>query len=132
MVFALQRQTTGKKNKPKQVPVIRYKENERSDESIVEVIEVNGEPQTAAMFAPISIDDFLRAHQRNNPAEDLKAYRSALEEAVQAKKSGAVCAQCDNPIWAIGTATVGWNGCFTCITGESDSSKDYEIDGVCF
>ena len=84
------------------------------------------------MFAPISIDDFLKAHKSKNSTENIKEYRTALEQAVQAKKSGAVCAQCGSPIWAVGTATVGWNGCFTCITGESDSSDDYEIDSVCF
>ena len=35
-------------------------------------------------------------------------------------------------MWAAGTAIVGWNGCFNCITGESDNSEDYEIDSVCF
>jgi len=55
-----------------------------------------------------------------------------LEQTVQAKKSSAVCSQCGSPIWAIGTATVSWNGCFTCITGEADNSDDFEIDSVCF
>ena len=84
------------------------------------------------LFAPISIDDFIKAHRQNNPSEDMKEYRAALGQAVQAKKPGAVCSQCGSPIWAVGTATVGWNGCFTCITGESDGSEDCEIDGVCF
>jgi len=84
------------------------------------------------MYSPISIDDFIKAHKKNNPTEDMKEYRANLEQAVNAKKSGAVCSQCGNPIWAIGTGTVGWNGCFTCITGEADSSEDYEIDSVCY
>jgi hypothetical protein len=128
MVFALQRQTIGKEIK--QVPGIRYKETERKDDGIMEINEDN--ISAGAMFSPISIGDFLKAHKKNNPTEDIKAYRTALEQAVQAKKSGAVCSQCGSPIWAIGTATVGWNGCFTCITGEADSSEDYEIDSVCF
>jgi hypothetical protein len=84
------------------------------------------------MFSPISLDDFIKAHKKNNPSEDMKEYRANLEQAVSAKKSGAVCHQCGSPIWAIGTGTVGWNGCFTCITGEADSSEDYEIDSVCY
>jgi hypothetical protein len=84
------------------------------------------------VFVPISIDEFLKAHKKSNPGEDLKTYHSALIEAVNAKKSGALCSQCGSPIWAIGTATVGWNGCFTCITGETDNSEDYEIESVCF
>ncbi len=39
---------------------------------------------------------------------------------------------CGQPIWAIGSATVDWDGCFTCITGEADESEDYEIESVCF
>jgi hypothetical protein len=106
------------------------KNNTREDASAVEKNEIR--PASGAMFAPISIDEFLKAHRTNNPTEDIKAYRSALEQAVKSKKSGAVCCQCGSPIWAIGTATVGRNGCFTCITGETDSSEDYEIDSVCF
>ena len=87
---------------------------------------------SGTLFAPISIGDFLKAHEKNNPSEDTKEYRAASEQAVQTKKSGAVCSQCGSPIWAVGTATVGWNGCFTCITGEADCSEDYEIDSVCF
>ena len=84
------------------------------------------------MFSPISIDAFLKQHKSNNPDTDMKAYRSQLERAVKAKKEGAVCYQCGQPIWAIGVATVEWNGCFSCITGEADNSDDYEIESVCF
>jgi hypothetical protein len=83
-------------------------------------------------YVPISLEDFAESYRKTNPDEDAKAYRTAMVEAVEAKKSGAVCAQCGAPIWAVGTATVGWNGCFTCISGEADSSEDYEIDSVCF
>jgi hypothetical protein len=128
MVFALQRQTAGKRTK--QVPVIRYESGETQH---TELIEIDGiSVMTQSQFAPISIDNFLKAHKKNNPTADMKSYRAKLERSVQAKKSGALCAQCGCPIWAIGTATVGWSGCFTCITGETDSSEDYEIDSVCF
>jgi hypothetical protein len=29
-------------------------------------------------------------------------------------------------LWAIGSAIGGFDGCFTCITGENDDSGDYE------
>ena len=83
------------------------------------------------MFSKISISDFLKSYEVNNPKEDIDKLRLALIEAVEAKKNGAVCNQCNQPIWAIGTAVIGWNGCFTCITGEVDSSGDHEIDSVC-
>ena len=57
--------------------------------------------------------------------------REALVRTVDAKKSGTVCHICGQPIWVIGSATVGWNGGFTCITDEADSSEDHEIDSVC-
>jgi hypothetical protein len=84
------------------------------------------------MFAPISIDDFIKSYKENNPKENAAELRKALVQTVEAKKNGAVCHICGQPIWAVGTATVGWDGCFTCITGEADTSEDYEIDSVCF
>ena len=84
------------------------------------------------MFVPISIDDFLKSYKKNNPGEDAKSLRGVLNEIAKAKKDGAVCNQCKQPIWAIGSAIVDWNGCFTCISGEADNSDDYEIEGVCF
>lgn len=84
------------------------------------------------MFSPISIDEFLKSYKVNNPKEDVKNLRKVLTAVVLDKKNGAVCNQCGQPIWAIGSAVVGWNGCFTCITGEADNSEDCEIDSVCF
>ena len=83
------------------------------------------------MFTPITIDDFVKSYKKNNPSEENSNIRAALIETVQAKKDGAKCNQCGQPIWAIGSAVIGWNGCFTCVTGETDSSEDYEIDSVC-
>ena len=81
---------------------------------------------------PISMDEYIKMHIQNNPEVDAAQFRAALEAAVKAKSEGCVCDNCDNPIWAIGTAGVGWNACFSCITGEADSSEDYEIDQVNF
>ena len=84
------------------------------------------------MFCPISIDAYLQINKKNNPGEDTQSLRKTLAITVKDKQDGAACHQCGQPIWAIGTAVVGWNGCFTCITGEADNSEDYEIDSVCF
>ena len=84
------------------------------------------------MFSSITIDEFLKDYKKNNPKEDIKALRESLVATVEAKKNGAVCYQCGQPIWACGAAIVGWNGCFTCVIGEADNSEDYEIDSVCF
>lgn len=84
------------------------------------------------MFEPISIDKFIETYIKNNPNDNRKEFESVLSQAVETKKNGAVCMICGQPIWSIGTALVGWNGCFSCITGEVDNFEDYEIDSVCF
>lgn len=80
---------------------------------------------------PISIDQFVQKYVQSNPEEKPADVKARLRDAVQRKKKGARCWQCGQPIWAIGTALVGHDACFTCITGEADHSEDYEIDEVC-
>lgn len=84
------------------------------------------------MFSPISIDEFVELTEKNNPGTNKKELKESLSEAVNLKQKGVKCDVCGSSIWAIGTSIVGWNGCFTCITGEADNSEDYEIDKVCF
>lgn len=78
-------------------------------------------------FTYISIDDYW-AMKAPSPA---KPHRSISREAYQAaldrKLAGAKCEVCGQPIWAVGSAVCGWDGCFTCITGESDCSDAYEL-----
>jgi hypothetical protein len=77
---------------------------------------------------PISADKFIVDYLKNNPGEDKEKLREALALAAESKRNGTSCIHCGLPIWAIGTAIVGWNGCFRCITSEADDSEDYEID----
>ena len=84
------------------------------------------------MFSPISIDEFVKNHLRNNPDENAADLRAALVETVKLKQDGCKCHMCGQPIWAAGSAIIGEDMCFTCITGESDSSNDHEIESVCF
>jgi predicted transcriptional regulator len=81
---------------------------------------------------PISIYKFARSYVKNNPSESLEDVILSLKEAVRHKKAGGKCIICGNPIWAIGSAIVGTDMCFTCITGEADQKEDYEIDEVCW
>lgn len=83
-------------------------------------------------MVPIRLDEFLNQLVKVNSGENKRAIRQKLMAIVEDKQNGATCIQCGNPIWAIGSAVVGWNGCFTCITGEANSSDDYEIDVVCW
>jgi hypothetical protein len=78
----------------------------------------------------ITIDEFVKKYLKSNKSENEKEIREDLLQAVKAKKRGVKCTNCGRPIWAIGSALEGWDACFTCITGEANSSEDYEIDTV--
>ena len=75
----------------------------------------------------ISIEEFAKMHVKSNPGENLEDVISRLKHALKRKKAGTTCNVCGAPIWAIGSAVGGFDGCFTCITGEHDDSEDYEV-----
>ncbi len=77
-------------------------------------------------FVPISIDKYIKKHLQNNPSENEGDLRNRLNSALKAYKNGERC-KCGNDIWVVGSASVG-NSCFTCITGESFPTDDFEID----
>lgn len=77
-------------------------------------------------FVPISIDKYIKKHLESNPFDNEKDLRERLKFALSDYKNGVKCS-CGNDIWVIGSAAVG-NSCFTCITGESYPTDDYEID----
>jgi len=78
-------------------------------------------------MVPITIEKFVDQYMKGNPIENRKEIINSLKAALAAKEAGASCSQCGEQIWAVGTGIVGWSGCFTCITGETDDSNDYEI-----
>lgn len=77
-------------------------------------------------FIPISIENYIKKHLGNNPAENENDLRMRLNATLIDHQKGIKCS-CGNDIWVIGSASVG-NSCFTCITGESYPKDDYEID----
>lgn len=79
-------------------------------------------------FVPITIDKYVAMHLSNNPSEKEVDLRKNLNSAINAYNKGVKCS-CGNDIWVIGSASVG-NSCFTCITGETYPTDDYEIDTV--
>ncbi len=78
-------------------------------------------------MVPISIDKFTRKVLESNDNLDGKEFKRVLKNALERKKSGVKCINCGCPIWAIGPTICGWDGCFSCITGEADDSANYEI-----
>ncbi|AXI99716.1 hypothetical protein CYPRO_0430 [Cyclonatronum proteinivorum] len=76
-------------------------------------------------FKSISVHKFVKLYKKSNPREDAEMLKKDLIHFRSLKSNGQKC-NCGNPIWAIGSAISGM-GCFTCITGETDSSNDYEI-----
>jgi len=77
-------------------------------------------------FIPITIDKYVALHLKNNPSEKEVDLRKHLQSAINDYNNGTKCS-CGNDIWVIGSASVG-NSCFTCITGDSYPTDDYEID----
>jgi hypothetical protein len=80
-------------------------------------------------FVPIGLRDYVRSYLRNNRGADADQLVARLRSALDAYTAGTRCA-CGAPIWVLGSAETG-NACFTCITGESDPSQDYELAGAC-
>lgn len=91
---------------------------------------MSGAPRRASRggFVPISIAKYIPLHMKSNPAEPRAALEAALRERLEAAERGECC-DCGEPIWALGSAIVG-RGCFTCITGESSPTDDYEIIAI--
>jgi hypothetical protein len=80
-------------------------------------------------FVPIRLDEYVQLHLKNNPGVVSAEFTPRLQFALEAHKAGQRC-DCGAPIWVIGSAEAGLS-CFTCITGESDPSGDYEIAEAC-
>ena len=79
-------------------------------------------------FKKISIEKYMELHLKSNPSENKNDLEKKLKSALKDYKNGVKCS-CGNDIWVIGSAAVG-NNCFTCITGESEPTEDYEIDSA--
>jgi hypothetical protein len=80
-------------------------------------------------FLPIRLDHYVRLSLKSNPGTKEAEVTARLRSALQDYKEGARC-HCGSPIWVIGSAEAG-NTCFTCCTGESDPSHDYELIEAC-
>lgn len=77
-------------------------------------------------FSPISIEDYLDRHMQSTPNQNREEMRASIEEMIQFHKEGGRCS-CGREIWVVGSATAGWPGCFSHITGEAYPNDDYEI-----
>lgn len=81
-------------------------------------------------FTPISLKDYVAKHLAANPRASRTELVDHLKAALAAYEAGVRCS-CGEQIWVIGSAFAG-NACFTCISGEADSSEDFEIAEACF
>jgi hypothetical protein len=80
-------------------------------------------------FVPIQLREYVRLHLKNNLHADEYEITARLQSTLDEYKAGKRCS-CGEPIWVIGSAEVG-HMCFTCITGSTDTSEDYEIADAC-
>jgi len=76
-------------------------------------------------FTPIPLKEYAQRHVKANPGDKEREVIASLERALRDFQRGVRCA-CGEPIWVIGSSVVG-NSCFTCITGSTDNSEDYEV-----
>lgn len=83
-------------------------------------------------MVPISVDEFVRKMAKENKNIHPKEVKQNILSAAERKKKGTGCINCGRPIWAIGSGMTGTDMCFSCTTGEADSSEDYEVDIVCY
>ncbi len=79
-------------------------------------------------FKPISLEEYIVLHTRNNPETKEEDLRYRLYATFFDFMSGEKC-WCGNRIWVVGSAVMG-SMCYMCITGEEDPSEAYEIDVV--
>lgn len=78
------------------------------------------------MFIPISLDEFIEIHLKDNPLEKPNVLRIRLESAMEDFRNGKKCS-CGNDIWIVGAANNDFK-CFQCITGKPHPLGEYEID----
>lgn len=76
-------------------------------------------------FVPISIEEYVQEHCAGNRGTDRRDLVERLRSALTKARAGERC-DCGNRIWVVGSALAGLS-CFTCITGETYPSGDYEI-----
>ena len=87
------------------------------------------------MWKPVSIDQYVRIHLRNNPNDNEKTLRMRIDAALDYYKNGIKC-RCGKDIWIVGSATAPFGRetikmqplCLTCIKNNSD---DWEDDVLC-
>ena len=82
--------------------------------------------RTKSGFKLISKDEYVGLFLKSNPSDCRGDVVARLDDAIAAHRDGRRCS-CGEPIWIVGSAEAGY-GCFTCITGESTPSDDYEIE----
>ena len=80
------------------------------------------------MFTPIPKVDLAKKLHKENPQIAVVEWIKKLSDAEDLKNRLAKC-QCGAPIWIVGTALLGSPMCFTCITGNVDSTDDFELEG---
>ncbi|MBR9987910.1 MAG: hypothetical protein KFF68_18560 [Desulfosarcina sp.] len=80
-------------------------------------------------FVFVCLNQFVKQYLRSHKDVDGDEVRTAVEDALAARRQGVRCA-CGKPLWVAGSAVAGY-GCFTCITGSAEPDGDPEIDAAC-
>jgi hypothetical protein len=78
-------------------------------------------------FHPIGLQAYVKLHLKANPDMHRQEVVESLQAALAAHRRGVHCT-CGNRLWVIGSAFIGYNACFTCITGKAMPDEDYELE----
>jgi hypothetical protein len=79
-------------------------------------------------FTPISKQEYVALHLMNNPSTNEAELRNNLDNTLTDFNNRIKCS-CGKDIWVIGSASLG-NGCYSCLTGETLPTDNYELDSV--
>lgn len=66
---------------------------------------------------------YLTPQQYWNEYHSQKDGFKNLEEVMRASKNNKICEVCDEKVWKLSNTGL----CFSCVTGESDATEDYEL-----
>lgn len=77
-------------------------------------------------FVFVELEKYLKIQYKTK--EKMDEHRPIIQHWVELRDNSTPCEVCGcTPIWATGSAMIDDAMCFTCITGESDASDDYEV-----
>ena len=58
-------------------------------------------------------------YEEVHPGFERDMFKERLLAAIKSVQQGLTCDCCGSPIWMVGTALLGWRGCYACMEGRN-------------